>query len=263
MIPSIEILNKKSRNIVITAVYRTPKGNNKLFKDFCKDFLNKQEMSNKAAFLLGDFNLNASDYDTSKEVKDFFNLVFQNGFLSLVQRPTRVTRTSATVIDHILTNRVLENKIQSGIIKTDISDHFPIFTVFKTNETSCLEKRKFIKRDISSENIDTFKFLLENMKWDNILPAKSSDKAHETFLFIFSDLYDTAFPKREIEIKTQHLQSPWITRSLQTSSKRKQRLYENFLEKEQLKMKPHIFGKIKENLKQVIISTNQSFLKVT
>ena len=125
---SIEILSKKSRNIVIAAVYRPPKGNNKLFKDFCKDFLNKQEMSNKAAFLLGDFNLNASDYDTNKEVKDFFNLVFQNGFLSLVQRPTRVTRTSATVIDHILTNRVLENKIQSGIIKTDISDHFPIFT---------------------------------------------------------------------------------------------------------------------------------------
>ena len=92
---------------------------------------------------------------------------------------------------------------------------------------------------------------------------KSPDKVHETFLFISSDLYDTAFPKRKIEIKTQHLQSPWITRSLQTSFKRKQRLYENFLEKEQLKMKLHTFEKIKENLKQVIISTNESFLKVT
>ena len=83
MIPSIEILNKKSRNIVITAVYRTPKGNNKLFKDFCKDFLNKQKMSNKAAFLLGDFNLNDSDYDTNKEVKDFFNLFFKMDFYPL------------------------------------------------------------------------------------------------------------------------------------------------------------------------------------
>ena len=42
MILFIEILNKKSLNIVITATYRTPKGNNELFKDFCKDFLNKQ-----------------------------------------------------------------------------------------------------------------------------------------------------------------------------------------------------------------------------
>ena len=200
MIPSIEIFFwiKNLEILLITAVYRTPKGNNKLFKNFCKDFLNKQEMSNKAAFLLGDFNLNASDYDTNKEVKDFFNLVFQNGFLSLVQRPTRVTRTSATVIDHILTNRVLENKIQSGIIKTDISDHFPIFTVFKTNETWSLEKTKFIKRDISSENIDTFKFLLENLKWDNILPQIKHIRPSSLFFLICMIL---PFQKEKLKLK--------------------------------------------------------------
>ena len=123
---SIEILSKKSRNIVIAAVYRPPKGNNKLFKDFCKDFLNKQEMSNKAAFLLRDFNLNALDYDTKEVVKSFSNLVFQNRSLPLIQRPTRVTRTSTTAIDYILTNRVLENKIQSGIIKTDIVSQYSL-----------------------------------------------------------------------------------------------------------------------------------------
>ena len=62
------------------AVYCPPKGNRKLFKDFCKDFLNKQEMSNKAAFLLGDFNMNALGYDTKEVIKNFFNLDFQNGF---------------------------------------------------------------------------------------------------------------------------------------------------------------------------------------
>ena len=111
----------------------------------------------------------------------------------------RVTRTSATTIDHILTNRVLEDKIRPGIIKTDISNHFPIFTVLKTNETCSLEKIKFIKRDISSENIDIFKFLLENIKGDKILLDNSPDKAYEIFHFIFSDLYGTAFPKREIK----------------------------------------------------------------
>ena len=75
-----------------------------------------------------------------------------------------VSRTSATTIDHILTNRTLQNKIQPGIIKTDTSNHFSIFTVFKTNETCSLEKIKFIKLDISSESLDTFKFLLENIK---------------------------------------------------------------------------------------------------
>ena len=77
-----------------------------------------------------------------------------------------------------LTNRVSENKIQSDIIQTDISDHFPIFTVFKANETCSLGKTKFIKRDISSENIDTVKFLLENITRDKIITDNSPDKTH-------------------------------------------------------------------------------------
>ena len=65
-------------------------------------------MNNKAAFLWGDFDLNVEDYDTNEIVKNVFNLIFQNGFLPLIQRPTRVTRTSATAIDHILTIRVIK-----------------------------------------------------------------------------------------------------------------------------------------------------------
>ena len=35
-----------------------------------------------------------------------------------------------------------------------------------------------------------------------------------TKFLILLNSYDTVFPKREIEIKTQHLQSPWITRQI-------------------------------------------------
>ena len=103
-----------------------------------------------------------------------------------------------------------------------------------------------IKHDISSENIDTFKYLQENIKWDNILPANSPDKAYETFHFIFSDLYDTAVPKRDLQI----------------SSKQKQRLYEKSLKIRTTEMKLYIrsiniyLKKLRRNLKQVIISAN-------
>ena len=42
-------------------------------------------------------------------VKIFFNLIFQRGFLPLIQRATRVTRTTATAIDHIITDAILES----------------------------------------------------------------------------------------------------------------------------------------------------------
>ena len=99
----------------------------------------------------------------------------------------------------------------------------------------------------------------------DILPAGSPGKGFETFHFIFCDLYDTTFPKREIEIKTQHLQFPWITSGLQKSSKRKKRLYEKLLKKEQLKMKLYIrsiniyLKKLRKDLKQVVTAHIKAF----
>ena len=136
------------------------------------------------------------------------------------------------------------------------------------------QKKQIIKRDISSENIDTFKFLLENIKWVKLLRASSQDKTYETFHFIFSD---TAFSKKEIEIKTQYLQSPQITRVLQKSSKRviqshpKSYLYEKIKKKSktsyyqrQLKLFEGDIKKTWKIIKEVIgkkIGTFDSFPK--
>ena len=67
-----------------------------VFKSYCKDFLKKKIASSKTVFMVGDLNINSFDYDNNALVKTFFNLVFQSGFLPLIQRATRVTRTTAT-----------------------------------------------------------------------------------------------------------------------------------------------------------------------
>ena len=57
------------------------------------------------------------------------NFMFSKGSLSVINKPTRVTKTSASCIDHIYINSYFNHDIMSGIIKTDLSDHFPIFIV--------------------------------------------------------------------------------------------------------------------------------------
>ena len=43
-----------------------------------------------------------------------------------MNRPTHVTRNTDAAIDYIITNTVMSGiRDRSGIIKTDISDHFP------------------------------------------------------------------------------------------------------------------------------------------
>ena len=168
-----------------------------MFKNYCKDFLKKKSGSSKTVFMVGDLNINSFDYDNNALVKNFFNLIFQSGFLPLIQRATRVTRTTATAIDHIITDAILESTMHSGIIKANISDHFPIFAILENscNKNKNYEKTKITKRDFSNENIQNFQFLLENIKWDQLLPSNAPNEAYNIFLKIFSDLYDVAFPK--------------------------------------------------------------------
>ena len=60
-------------------------------------------------------------------VQNFVNLMFRHGLIPTINKPTRVTRNTATAIDHIITNSVINAEFKTGIIKTDISNHFPIF----------------------------------------------------------------------------------------------------------------------------------------
>ena len=48
-----------------------------------------------------------------------------------INKPTRVTSYTATAIDNIITNSILDKDFQSATIKTDLSDHFPVIFVIK------------------------------------------------------------------------------------------------------------------------------------
>ena len=79
--------------------------------------------------IVGDLNLNLPDHSTNSKVKDYSNIVFQNLLIMvlMINKSTRVSKSNATIIDHILTNLFLNTDCFTSIIKTDIFDHFPIF----------------------------------------------------------------------------------------------------------------------------------------
>ena len=128
-----------------------------------------------------------------------------------INKPTRVTRKTATAIDHILTNCFIDRTFKTAIFKCDISDHFPICFIIPSmktkikNETSFLYKRNF-----------------------------NTDAKHAFFEKCLI-LYDKYFPKQKIKVKSKDLQSPWVTKGIKKSSKKKQRLYQKFLKNRNVK----------------------------
>ena len=130
---SIEILNNKSKNKIINLTYRPPDGNTKPFHDYLKSFLTKRSIQTKHIYLVGDVNLNLLDYEANSKVKNFVNLLFQNGMVPVINKPTRVFKNKTSIIDHIYTNSLFAHVVNPRIVKTDITDHFPIYITL--NET--------------------------------------------------------------------------------------------------------------------------------
>ena len=219
---SIEIENRNSKNIVLSGIYRPPRGNINSFKDHLKTIMSKNSLTNKHVFITGDFNIISLDYSSNEHVKDFFHASFQNYFVPLINRPTRVTRKSATCIDHILTNSFIDSEIETGIFKNDMSDHFPVFCNIKTNVSTNSDKTIIYKRTFNEESVDDFKYLLNHVDWNYIVNSDTNE-SYNKFFMKFSELYDVAFPETKIEIKTKNLLSPWLTKGLRKSSKRKQK----------------------------------------
>ena len=106
----IEIVSKNGKNILINTQY-----------------INKAKNNWKDLYVEGDLNLNLLDHSTNTKVKDYLNIVFQNLLIPMINKLTRFSRSNATIIDHILTNLFLNTDCFTGIIKSDISDHFPVF----------------------------------------------------------------------------------------------------------------------------------------
>ena len=194
--------------------------------DNIKVFVNKFKGQEKQMFLAGDFNRNSLDYSRNSIVCDFFNLAFQNSVFPVINRPARVTKTSATIIDHVLTNTIADSPLHSGILKTDISDHFPVFFLLKTNSEQSNIKNIIIKRDINEASIEHFISLFDSIDWHLLTQTLLPNNSYNIFLEKFVRIYDQAFPEWKIKIKPKSLVSPWITQDLRKSSRKKQHLEE-------------------------------------
>ena len=73
--------------------------------------------------ILADFNINMLNFETHGLTNDYINSLVSKSFLPVINLPTRIKHQSATLIDHIWTNKVCSS-YSSGIQISSLSDHF-------------------------------------------------------------------------------------------------------------------------------------------
>ena len=176
----IELNDLHEGNKIIGAIYRPPGHDTTNFLTCFNSVCNIISKGKKQCILAGDYNIDLFKADTHLDTESFINDFHSHMFLPAITRPTRFGITSSTLID-IFINKP-HTLLVSGILITDISDHFPIFNIsselFHKNSTQFLTKTI---RMTSSQNIANLKNKLSEIDWT--LLERCQDPNAATILF--------------------------------------------------------------------------------
>ena len=71
---ALEIIRKSQKSIVLSCIYRPPRGDPNIFTHKIKALAERNKQNQKPLVLIGDLNLNSLDYTTNNHVQNFFNL---------------------------------------------------------------------------------------------------------------------------------------------------------------------------------------------
>ena len=231
----IEIINDKSKNIIVGAIYRPPNNRFNDFENELKTILTKLDKWDKPCYIMGDFNINLLKYDCCNFANQFFNQLSSSGYKPLITKPTRITKSTATLIDNIFTNNLNRTEHLNGILFNDISDHLPIFTITEhdlQNDGTKTETNENSTRKITHKSLESFSSKLQSCNWQSVLSKNDPTESYTAFYKEFFQLYNKTFPINNCKSKnSKRSNNQWISQGLKKSSKRKEALYKNFIKK--------------------------------
>lgn len=113
----LEVRKCELKGIYIV-IYHSPNTSDAIFLNFFDDICKQFDDPLKTYIIVGDFNIDMSKATTYSKRLD--EIVIDNGLTQMVDYPTRVTASSKTTIDLIITNNI---NIKTSKIKPKITDH--------------------------------------------------------------------------------------------------------------------------------------------
>ena len=260
----VEIENKTGKNILIGTLYRPPTYTLNEFIDNLDEILHNISKESKDCYLLGDYNIDLahclqpinldflnqnnntnsaddnhnnlhtisnspSDNSYNHQHKNkFLNLMYSYAFHPCINIPTRLTATSATLIDNIFTNVL--SKSNSGILYHDVSDHLPIFTI--TSRSISKARIKPIENSFRKESTENVKALIDDLlkeSWQEVYNEKDINNAYEKFIDSLTYYYNKNIPLIKQRKHKNKIKNPWITQGIFNSIQTRNKLYKSYL----------------------------------
>ena len=202
-------------------------------KEFLKHYqrlLKKFSTQQLEILLIGlGHNLDFIKHDKHTPTKEFININLDKNLVPTITKPTRITKSSATLIDNIIVGRLFQ-EYEANIGISDISDHLPL--VLKSFQPSLYKKKALtIKtRTIDPIKCNNINSKLQEVDWIGLLQDKCANEAYIGFQTKVKSILDIEAPTKTFKIQSSRiLREPWMSPGLLKCTKKQKFLYKKFL----------------------------------
>ena len=222
-IESIFVRITNSTGVInVGVVYRPPGGNANSFNESLSKIMSSFKCCEKV-FILGDFNFNLFNFNSSSLVKSFEETYMCKGFTPNISIDTHnKPNCRRSCIDNIFTKNI-ESVIKSGTVRTDISHHRSLFAIFAMEHLDQQpkdENRVTISYSYSEGNLKELNSMLCS---DLKLMAPSS---FAEFQNIINNCIEKTCKLKNVKTTKRNRQNnPWISMGLINSIAKRDRLY--------------------------------------
>ena len=248
--------------ILFCTIYSPPNSSD---KDFLKNYarlLKKFTPQQQARLIIGlDHNLDLIKHAKHRVTNEFIELNLENQLLPTITKPTRITRTTATLLDNIIIGRTFQSDCESNIVVNDMSDHLPCLLKIKNPSLFLKSSTKITTRGLNHEKICELNNKLAEINWDKLgngLVTEQYTKFHDTLL----KSIDEVAPYHTIKIpRNKVIKNPWLSAGLHKYHKKQQQLYRKTLKHTSTDEDHFRYKTYRNKLKQILRKAKEDYYR--
>ena len=188
----VEIQCWNSR-LVVGSIYRPPNTDIKEFIGITNKVIAQAKSHGRKLILGLDHNLDLLKESKHGPTHEFLEMIYDVGLVPTITKPTRITTSTATLIDNILVDQHMHSHTSSGIIIDDSSDHLPCYCIIRDLNPHRTEDIEITSRDTRRKNVEALKNHLQETP---LLPlhGKSANEQFNDFHSKLMTLIDQYLP---------------------------------------------------------------------
>ena len=256
----VDLLFPDTKPILLGFLYRPPDQPGFLDK-LSTAIINTTNFDNQEVYILGDLNMNLiySGRRIPNSVRKYREFCALHGLSQLIEAPTRITKNTATLLDHVLTN-CTEKVFQVGSLDIGLSDHHLIYCTRKKVKAKIYAKTFIKYRSMKKYSKELLLDKFMALDFDLTTFKDDVNMAYANFVSKLNSVIDEIAPIKEMCVRNNT--EEWVNEEVFEAIRVRDKKYKTF--KRTKLHKDHVnFRNARTHVKKLIRKKKRTYIKAT